>query len=408
MTPRERTLAIIVGALVLVLVLAVGSYSILGSYRTQKNLVTALESSIGDVESNRRRARMASNRHLEYKELSLEADASVARTQYNDWLLKTTREHGLKNVSINKQGPFDKKFAQTVVARELRFIVKAEADLKQLTEFLFHFHSADVLHRIADLNLQPETKGGRDDEKNNNIIATLTIEALALPEGPEERKIKSDYTKRLLDDELEQYTSTILPRNLFGLPNNPPRWLTKSRQEEYAGDRISISLRASDPDEDDVDLELIESEVEGVKLSGSRLSIPSLDVGEYKFKLRALDDHPDQKSTDLEIMLAVVERPKPKPKEVEPPKPAFDPSVRTEISSIVRDRTGVRQVWINIKPTGERLRLTVDEEFEVGPHKGKVVAINSKYAILEVDGEQGMFKPGDNFTEPRPVEDFRP
>ena len=52
---------------------------------------------------------------------------------------------------------------------------------------------------------------------------------------------------------------------------------------------------------------------------------------------------------------------------------------------------------------GGLLKLARGEEFEVGPHQGRVVEILRGTVILEVDGKQGIYKAGDTFNEPREI-----
>jgi hypothetical protein len=403
LSPRERMLAIIVGALVVVFALFFVASYFYNTYNTQNALLLSLDAEKKEMELNKDRAKLASERRHKYELFSLGSDPEEAKTAYNSWLTKAIQEYGLKAGPITKVGPTERKYNEKTLGYESRFSVKATGDLKQLTKFLHHFHTSQILHRITSLSIQPEDGAEKDKAANKNqLVLNFSIELLSLPGSKAKEEIGVDESL-LTRASLEEYTSVILPRNMFGLPNNPPRFLTKDKQQEEIGKRVSIDLRASDPDDDKVTFELLETSVKDAKIEGDRLTIPVQEkLGQLSFKVRASDDHPDTKYADLDLTLAIVDPPPP-PKKVEKVvPPPFDPSVRTRISSIVGVE-GELHVWINIKPTGERLDLVKGDEFKVGPHKGLVIDVFPGAALLEIDGDLGYFKAGDEFLNPRAV-----
>jgi len=413
LSARQRIYGLLILGTVGVFVLFYAFMSYTTAYNKSRGRLNSLTADLDEIERNKQEAQRASERQREYRKLSLHSNPDAAKTLYNDWLLKTAADAGFENVNVSKQGPTDKTFQNRVIAYESRFVVKAECDLKELTDFLYQFHTADALHRIVEVNFQPElfsTRTRDDKSKNvdkNNIVLTITIEMISLPDGEIRQQIVSSNNQRLLQDALKDYTAVILPRNIFGFPNNPPRFLTKSSQEAEAGERVSISLRASDEDEDAISFEILQSDVADAKLTsasdGARFTCSALEVGEYHFKFIVKDDHPDSKSAELEMTLHVVEPPPPPKVAEKKPEPKFDPSSRTVITGIVRDRSGEEQVWIHIKPTGQRLKLASGEEFEVGPHQARVVEILRGAVVLEIDGIQGIYRAGDTFNEPREI-----
>ena len=126
------------------------------------------------------------------------------------------------------------------------------------------------------------------------------------------------------------------------------------------------------------------------------LLTPDLDVGRYTFVVAVRDDgYPakiDRQEFDIEI-----EEPEEEP--VEEPAEPFDPSTATYITGVVRDTQGIEQVFVHVKPTGELLKLKVGDAFEVGTVEGVVVLISEGKAMLEIDGEQREFRPGQRLNE---------
>jgi hypothetical protein len=78
---------------------------------------------------------------------------------------------------------------------------------------------------------------------------------------------------------------------------------------------------------------------------------------------------------------AVVDKPKPKPK------PRFDDATQAFLTAIVTNRAGgdALEVWINVRTTGETLRLGAGDAFHVGQMEGRITAIEPQAVVLETD-----------------------
>lgn len=81
---------------------------------------------------------------------------------------------------------------------------------------------------------------------------------------------------------------------------------------------------------------------------------------------------------------AVADKPKPKPK--------FDDASQAVVTGIVSNRDGgdALEAWIDVKTTGEKLRLGAGETFQVGGIKGRIAAVELQAVVLET--EEGRFK----------------
>ena len=151
---------------------------------------------------------------------------------------------------------------------------------------------------------------------------------------------------------------------------------------------------------DDGDLlvfEIEQSPMQGAKIEqkegedSATLTTPDLEVGSYTFVVAVKDDGYPSKIDRQEFEIEIEE---PEEEVVEEPEPEFDPSLATYITGVVRNTQGVEQVFIHVKPTGELLRLAVGEAFEIGTIQGIVVLISEGKAVLEVNGEEQEFRPG--------------
>ncbi|MFL5343109.1 MAG: hypothetical protein ACJ8F7_23505 [Gemmataceae bacterium] len=134
------------------------------------------------------------------KKMSLPANVDDARSKYSEELQKMLRnaKFAADQYSVNPKqlerlagGPAAKKPPFT----RLQFDVTAHGTEENLVDFLSHFYSTPLLHRIRTLNIQrsltatttiqPGMRGGA--EQRNILDVTLLIEALIV-DGAEDRK----------------------------------------------------------------------------------------------------------------------------------------------------------------------------------------------------------------------------
>jgi hypothetical protein len=94
--------------------------------------------------------------------------------------------------------------------------------------------------------------------------------------------------------------------------------------------------------------------------------------------------------------LAVVEPPPP-PAPREAP-PGFDESTQTVLTALVQG-SGDWTAWMKVRTRGTTLKLKPGDAFEVGTLSGKVVEVNAKYVVLEIDGKQFELRPAGILSE---------
>jgi hypothetical protein len=91
------------------------------------------------------------------------------------------------------------------------------------------------------------------------------------------------------------------------------------------------------------------------------------------------------------IFAAYKPPPPPRPPRVvsDPPRPPdpppFDDATQARVTGIVSDRVGgdALEVWINVKTTGEKLRLAAGDSFQVGLMEGRIATIEPQSVVLE-------------------------
>jgi len=94
----------------------------------------------------------------------------------------------------------------------------------------------------------------------------------------------------------------------------------------------------------------------------------------------------------------VREEPEPKPSP-----PPFDDSEHAQLTGIVETGDGL-QAWVVVRTTGETLRLRRGDELEVGQMKGRVLAVERRDLLLELeDGGEWRVSLGEKLREGRAV-----
>jgi len=103
--------------------------------------------------------------------------------------------------------------------------------------------------------------------------------------------------------------------------------------------------------------------------------------------------------------------PKPKPKveivekttPLPPPKPAFDEAKFAYVTGILQDTAGEMQVWMQVRTTGETLKLHVGDSFKLGASSGEVVRIDARQVVLSLGKEHLLVSLGESVREGIPV-----
>jgi hypothetical protein len=151
---------------------------------------------------------------------SLHHDVPVARSDYQEWLAELIEKVKLSDSHIQPErgttvtrATADKK--SHVAYQQLPFAVSGQGTVGQLTQFLFEFYSADLLHRVRSISIQPQK-----DAKQLRL--TMLIDALVLPGAEPVRGSVMPRSDRLALASLADYQKVIDGRNLFAAYVPPP------------------------------------------------------------------------------------------------------------------------------------------------------------------------------------------
>ena len=133
---------------------------------------------------------------------SLPADAEVARSLYQAWLLEAGDYVGLANRTVNSTEPMNRG-----AYFSMNFTMRGIGTLEQLTQFLYEFYNAGHLHKINSISLTPMGGSGHMD-------LTLVVEALILRGNPRRDRLGESRAYRLASFAIDEY-DVIAERNLF-------------------------------------------------------------------------------------------------------------------------------------------------------------------------------------------------
>jgi len=127
---------------------------------------------------------------------ALPYDPALARSSYQDWLLKLVEQHRMESASVDAENPRPieirsrtSKRKSRLVGHRIGFNLRARTTLTHLTDFLYDFHRSAQLHKIRSFSLSPLVNG-------NQLDLSLAIETLSLQsterEGGLSQLVRSD------------------------------------------------------------------------------------------------------------------------------------------------------------------------------------------------------------------------
>lgn len=174
--------------------------------KLKKNLVKAQDAQL--------EAKKAGRKLEAYLEHSLPADPELARSAYQDWLLKLVQTRGLENASVDPGQPTPvavksrrNKSKRRLVYYRLKFGLQAKGSLEQVSQFMFDFYEAGHLHQIKSISLNPIGRG-------ESVSLSLAIEAIALADCEREAELTESTLNRLAYENPTDY-GFISQRNFF-------------------------------------------------------------------------------------------------------------------------------------------------------------------------------------------------
>jgi len=226
-SPLERYRKLGLAALLLAMIAYFGGEWLIerviqGPLEVARNRRTQLERDIQQRETSLQRLREASKLLAQWEDQSLPADTEVARSLYQAWLVELVDDVGWASPSIASSEPV----ARGGLYYTLSFSLRGRGTLEQLTEFLFAFYQADLLHQVRSLSITPL-------QRSEYLDLSLAIETMILPpsggsgakqaasSSPENvyeqfRRRTWRVSDRLAFDDLQAY-GVIFRRNLFAL-----------------------------------------------------------------------------------------------------------------------------------------------------------------------------------------------
>jgi hypothetical protein len=384
---KERILAIAVGALAIL----IGGYFV--QSRVSKwfdNGHKQIESLKSDLTKQRRlvaQSNKAAAQLAKFEAESLPTPPTVARSLYSGWLINEVQKAGLaeeqvKAISMRLQGD---------VYTQQTFSVAGKGTLAQIVNFLHRFYSVDLLHRVSKLNIKPL-------KDSKQLDFSMTVEALSLKVAPVSDKLTLRPSDRLKLSALDDYTASIVGRNLFGPPNHAPKLAVSSSLRGETNRPLDARLTATDPDAlDRLTFTLLKSPVKEatVDATSGRLQWTPKTPGKYEFEIAVSDDGIPAKVDKRLVAVTVTDPPPPgPPPPPEPKKLAFDDAKFTVLTAVV-DVDGDSEVWLAIRPRGQTLRLRKGEEFEIGSVKGVVAQIGLTDFVFTADGKSHRLYKGE-------------
>ena len=199
MTPRERTLAIL---LIAGIVLAVGGFARLPVRRTRRyqskhDEADSLEAENQELDDEVKKLQKDAKRLADAKKRSLPADESVAQLEYFAAMDKLLDANVASGFSISPRSPDDRSIP--ILAREEAGVQRVvfevqfkKADLWQVHDFLTGYYKLNVLHQITALNIKRDDDTGGSPRPagtgaRNDLTVTFTTEAIIL-DGAENRR----------------------------------------------------------------------------------------------------------------------------------------------------------------------------------------------------------------------------
>lgn len=381
MSDREKLLGIAVGAL-LTLFAFFGIYKMVDSgLKAKRNEINNL--AVKHKQAKGRNNLMKRDRQMveEYRKRSLPGDLNVAHREFVHWLQQNVKDVGLTRESVRFHGmPTTKK-----EHKELSYNVSGVGNIKQITELLHRFYSVENLQRISSLNLQKQKEA-------NQLKLDMVVSAISLPSNDPSTKIPiGTVSKDRLPKSLEDYLATITARNMFSPGNLPPKIERGRIDDVELGSRLRHSLKAEDPDGDDIEFELSEDAPEWLEISksGALRGRPPEELKEYEFTVFVQDTGFPPKKDERKFKFAVVEKPEP-PRRERREESEFDDATTTFLTMIT-SKGGNPEVCLSVRSLDEKHYLVPGDEFEIGTWSAKLTEVEPRRNRIRLTSEEGEF-----------------
>ncbi len=381
MNQRERFLAIAIAGLVGVVAIQWGLSRYQTALRSRTTRIAALQNEKLKLEDRLLDGAYADRQLGEYLARSLPGDPERAHSDYQSWLLDAVEQNGVTNPRVNRTN----MLPVGDLYQRLSYSIDGRTDLPKLIDFLHAFYAKDYLHRMSKLAITP----ARDEASRFDV--KISVDVIALSAAAENAKAPQGTSWRV-EPLVAAYREPILNRNFFEPPNKAPQFTGKPVVDAVVGKESTTPLTFKDPEGHKLRFELIESSPDFVRLDETTgtLTLNSDTKQEFEVQVRVTDDGYPNRTTEQKLLVKVGDPPPPP----EPPavKPMFDDSTQTVLTALVQGRDDWT-AWMNVRTKGKTLKLRVDDEFEIGSLKGKVIEVTPRFVLLEIDGRQFELKP---------------
>jgi hypothetical protein len=401
MNQRERFLAISVISLLVLGVLYYGWSWKESSLAAQRARLNRLQGEVQKNELILARGRKATEELNKFEQQSLPSDVERAKSLYQKWLLELVQRHGIQESNVTAVT------GRTVkgVYQQLGFSIKGRTDLKKVTQLLHEFYTADHLHRIRRLRLNPINNG-------QEIDLDMMVEVLSLDTAPRDvKELVHGSSSRLAHGDAAAYVAAIVARNMFQPPHQPPTITSTAKSSYPLGASVAFSIKGEDPERTPVTYALEKATMDGARIDpkSGEFSWRPQAKGTYEVEVSATDGGLPAKTSTQTIKFAVVDPPPP-PTPGPPPTPApvFDTAKFAYLTAVlgVDDQS---EAWIHVRTSGQTLKVHPGDKFDVGSIQGKVVRIGAQDVVFETnDGYRLQLFLGENFGQATPVSDETP
>jgi len=391
MSARERFLVTITVACLGLMVLYAGGSAVLRLFSNLETDLTTTQDAVDQKGRTLRRLNLDETYLLEKMDRSLSSDPDRAQTQYKSWLIQLAKDTDLDDFIILRgtAAPVGKTYFRH------SFRITGKTNLKKGVEFLHAFYSAPILHRMQELNLTPG--------KGNELTVTATIEAIGMMDALEtmENWPGSKPVEDVLEkSDVEAYLTSIVRRNLFGLPNKKPTFSGSSIVSLTVGknERFTINANAVEREQKIASFELVKTDLDPapvISRSGS-VSVRSDEEKSYQLTVLVTDSGFPAKTAERTYTLRF--RPEREPTVRAKPPPRFDNAQLAFFTGTVQIGNTV-EAWILRREVGEVLKLHIGDEVQIGTVTGIVKEITFKTMQIDIEDGSLVIKRGQNLSE---------
>lgn len=214
MQPREKQLALAVGVLLALLAAYWGFGKVRKAFSERYAQLEVKQGEIREKLAKEERGKKATRQLAHWEHRSLPSDHELARTLYQNWLVKLADKNRLESVHVDAgRGGMHRN-----IYYKLPFSLQCKGSLEQTVAFLHDFYSTNHLHQLRELSVKPSSSA-------RGLDLSFTIEALVLPGADRKDALNEERGERLVHATLAAYQEPIVKRNLFAeyVPPQPPR-----------------------------------------------------------------------------------------------------------------------------------------------------------------------------------------